>query len=226
MPLKHNYKYMKKLILSLCFPLCCSLLSSCGGLNGMGGYNNGAATSSRPAAGGAAGTDIASVLGDIISTIAGNVLTNKNALLGTWTYTQPCVQFESESLLAKAGGSVIASKAEATLDTYYQKLGIRPGACQFVFSNDGTVQYNIGGKARAGKYVFDGNTKTVTITTQTGQSIKAYVSIAGNAMGLTFDASKLLALINTAASQSSSLSNISAIASNYTGMKLGFQFSR
>lgn len=222
---------MKKTSLSIAV-ICCGLLTSCGGMGtGMGdGSAQNAGSGSILGAiltggqTGNTGSNTGSVLGNIISIFAGDVLTNQNTLVGTWNYTQPCVQFESESLLAKAGGAVIAEKAEATLATYYQKIGITPGSCRFTFNSNKTLQYTIGSKTFQGSYVFDSSKKTVTITTQMGSKITAYVSITGRTMGLTFDASKLLTLINSASTASSTLSSIGAIAGNYSGMKLGFEF--
>lgn len=219
---------MNKLTLSIATVACCGMLSGCG-MNGMadGSSNAGAGSILGALLTGQTGTGTTStesVLGNIISVFAGNILTNQNTIVGTWNYTQPCVQFESESLLAKAGGAVIAEKAENTLATYYQKIGITPGSCTFTFNSNNTMQYTIGSRAFQGSYVFDSSKKTVTITTQMGTKVTAYVSISGRNMGLTFDASKLLTLINSASAASSALSSIGAVAGNYSGMKLGFEF--
>ena len=226
---------MKKVTYSIAVALCCGLLTSCGfGTTGTATTDNSQQTVgagdilgailTNSTSGSAASTG--NVLGDIISVFAGDILTNKNFLVGTWNYQKPCVQFESENLLAKAGGTLVSNKVEATLETYYQKVGIKPGACKFVFNKDNSLQYTIGSKTYTGSYSFDSNKKMLTITTALGNQVTAYVSIAGTTMGLTFDASKLLTLINSASAASSSLSSISSIASNYSGMKLGFEFSK
>ena len=232
---------MKKVTYSIAVALCCGLLTSCGfGTTGTAttATNNTQQTVGAGdilgailtnSAGGSTTTTAANagnVLSDIISVFAGDILTNKNTLVGTWNYQKPCVQFESENLLAKAGGTLVSNKVEATLEAYYQKVGIKPGACKFVFGSDNSLKYTIGSKTMQGSYTFDSNKKTVTITTALGTKVTAYVSISGTAMGLTFDASKLLTLISSASSVSSSLSSISTIASNYSGMKLGFEFSK
>jgi hypothetical protein len=227
---------MKKVTYSIAVALCCGLLTSCGfGTTGTATTDNSQQTVGAGdilgailtnSTGGSTAASTGNVLGDIISVFAGDILTNKNFLVGTWNYQKPCVQFESENLLAKAGGSIVSNKVEATLESYYQKVGIKPGACKFVFNKDNSLQYTIGSKTYKGSYTFDSNKKTLTITTALGNQVTAYVSIAGTTMGLTFDASKLLTLVNSASAVSSSLSSISAIASNYSGMKLGFEFSK
>ena len=67
-----------------------------------------------------AGTDAGSILGsvlgseaggDILNSLLGGLLTKtltEESLYGTWVYQSPEVRFESENLLAKAGGEVVA----------------------------------------------------------------------------------------------------------------------
>lgn len=223
---------MKKIIISVGVVLGCISLSSCGfGSQGMmqnqATPNPQGGVLSSLGGGQMGGTmNTANMISNIISTFASGITTNQSTIIGTWNYTRPCVQFESESLLAKAGGSLIATNAESKLDAYYQKVGIKPGACRFVLNKDNTMQYAIGGRTMTGTYSYDSNNRTITFTTQLGAKVTAYVSVSGNAMALTFDASKFLSLVNAAASMSQNLSSISSIASNYNGMKIGFTFTR
>lgn len=185
----------------------------------VGGLVSGGQTTDGTANGGG-------LIGNLISTFAGGIMTNQSSLVGTWAYTQPCVQFESENLLAKAGGAYAASTVEQKLATYYSKIGIQPGSFAFAFAQDGTFQYAIGQKVMSGKYTFDASKKTVTLTSQTGMNVTAYVSITGTQMGLTFDATKLLTLMTSVSAQSSQLSSITALAGQFSGMKLGFEFAK
>lgn len=167
-----------------------------------------------------------SVIGDIISTVAQGVTTNKNTIIGTWNYSRPSVQFESDNLLAQAGGAVLAEKVKNQLLTYYQKVGIKEGACKFVFNKDNTMQYTINNKAYSGTYQFHASNRTMTLTTQYGHNITAYVSIAQGAMGLTFDVSNLLKMIQNSGAASAQMGTLSTLAQNYKGMKLGFEFAK
>ena len=197
-------------------------LISCGGLGTMGTMNAGnTGTANTPSS-----IITPDAIGNIISVFAGGIMTNQQTLLGSWTYTKPCVQFESENLLAKAGGAVAAAKVEDKLATLFQMGGIKPGNMTFTFQNDNTLQYTIGGRTATGKYVFDAKTRTITITTQAGMNIKAYVSVSLNSLGLTFEASKLLTLVNGTMANMSSLSTLSTVAGSFSGMKVGFQFSK
>lgn len=165
-----------------------------------------------------------SMLSDIISTFAPGITTNQSTIVGTWQYNKPCVQFESENFLAQAGGTMVSAKVEEKLATYYKMVGIKPGACSFVFGQDNTVQYSFGGSAYQGTYSFNTTKKTITIKSQLGFQATAYVSVAGNSMALTFDANKLLSLAGNAAASMSG--TVTALIGNYKGMKIGFEFSK
>lgn len=177
--------------------------------------------------GGSTDSSSGSVIGDLVLVGSGDMLNDKNILVGTWNYKKACVLFENEYLFAKAGGFAVSNNVEAKLETYYHNVDIMPGVCKFVFGSDNSLKYTIGNKTMQGTYTFDSSKKTVIITTALGTNVTAYVSISGTAMGLTFDASKLLTLITSASSVSSStLNSISSIASNYSGMKVGFELSK
>lgn len=187
--------------------------------NAIGQANNAAAKNDKT-------SKVGNLIGNLISTVTGGATTTQANLIGNWSYTAPSVQFESNDLLTMAGGASIATKCETKLAQYYKVVGIKPGNLKFTFAQDGTCSYSVGARTLQGKYVFDSNAKTVTITTASGQNVKAYVTISGNNMALCFDGTKLLTLFNSISSKFSSLSTVSALASNYKGMKVGFKFSK
>lgn len=169
------------------------------------------------------------ILGNIISSVTGSLTTTQANLIGTWSYYEPCVQFESENLLKKAGGAAAATKMEDKLNPIYQMVGITPGKLTFTFTNDGKVSYTIGSRTMSGTYVFDSKAKTVTIKTANGMSITSYVTISGRNMSLCFDSSKVLSLFSAAGSLSSlsaTLGSLGTLAQTYSGMKTGFKFKK
>ena len=56
-------------------------------------------------------------------------------MTGTWRYTGSAIEFESENLLKKAGGTVAASAAEQKLDEQLAKVGIKEGQLSFTFKH-------------------------------------------------------------------------------------------
>lgn len=184
--------------------------------------------------GGAAGPmgnlgELGDILGNILASVTGSITTTQANLIGTWTYTEPCVQFESDNLLKKAGGAAAATKVENQLVSIYNMVGITPGRLVFTFTNDGNVSYQIGSRTFTGTYTFDSKNKIVNIKTASGMNVNAYVTISGRNMSLCFDSSKVLSLFSAAgglANVSSTLGTIAGIAQNFNGMKTGFKFSR
>ncbi len=175
-------------------------------------------------------SNVGDIIGNIISSVTGSLTTTEANLIGTWTYTEPCVQFESENLLTQAGGGVAATKVETKLATIYKMVGISAGTMQFTFAKDGKVSYTLGSKTFEGTYTFDKAAKTVTITSAQNRSITAHVTISGQQMSLCFDSTKALDLFNTVGGQlgnaSSTLGSIVALTQNFKGMKTGFKFKR
>ena len=186
------------------------LLSSCGGLTGMGTTNQG-------------GTDIlggilgAATDGETISNIIYNVIglskLNEQDLYGTWSYESPGCAFTSDKLLAQAGGEVAAKRIEDELQQTYTKLGINGGNTSFTFNQDKTFSANIGGKKISGTYVYNKSDSSTR-----------------NAKGvsLVFESKKLLSVLQMLASVSgnSTLSTIGDLSKNYDGVRLGFDLRR
>jgi len=172
------------------------------------------------------------VLGNIISSVTGSLTTTQANLIGTWTYSAPAVQFESENLLTQAGGATAATSVEQKLESYYQKVGIKPGKMVFTFTQNNQMTCQIGSRTIAGTYTFDSTNKMVTLTSSTtGLSLNAYVTISGNNMSLCFDSSKLLSLVSTVSSAAgnnsqSLLGNLGTLAQSFSGMKTGFKFTK
>lgn len=229
---RYNNRYlnMMKKFAFLCFPACLLAFSSCLMQQPVVGQGQPqGSTTTTPSTNAQPGMDLGNlggVLGNIISGITGSYTTTQASLVGTWSYYEPAVQFESENLLVKAGGAAAAAKVEQKLVPYYQKVGITPGRLVFTFDNAGNMSYSIGGgQAVPATYVFDNTAKTVTITTRMGLSLMAYVTISGNQMSLCFDSSKLLSLMAVLGSNGGG-SGIGSVASSFEGMKTGFKFNR
>ena len=200
------------------------LLSSCGGLTGMGTSNQG-------------GTDIlggilgAATDGETISNIIYNVIglskLNEQDLYGTWSYESPGCAFTSDKLLAQAGGEVAAKRIEDELQQTYTKLGINGGNPSFTFNQDKTFSANIGGKKISGTYVYNKSDSSIKFKTLL-LSTTGYVTRNAKGVSLVFESKKLLSVLQMLASVSgnSTLSTIGDLSKNYDGVRLGFDLRR
>ncbi|MBQ0057541.1 MAG: DUF4923 family protein [Bacteroidales bacterium] len=166
------------------------------------------------------------LLSGLLTSLVGDITTTEASITGTWSYTEPAVQFESQNLLTQAGGTLIADKVESKLSSAYKLVGIRSGKMTFTFDGKGNVTYSVGAIKRQGTYTFDKETKALIINTSAGIPVKTYVTVSGNDLCLTFDSSKFMDLVSTLGSKFKSLATVTALAGQYDGMKIGFKFSK
>jgi len=223
---------MKKTILSVALVVTSLLFTSC-----FGAGTTGTTTTTTPTStGSTVGSDVlsagTSILGDLIGGLLSKTITEKT-FVGTWTYQTPEVRFESENLLAKAGGSVMASSIEQKLDSYLSKIGITKGVTTFTFKDD--KSYTIQTKGRvisSGTYTYDRNTQTLKMQGTFGLlNQECFVGMDSTNLCLLYEADKLLTVLNSAASilgqANSTLGSVASVfGQNYNGMKVGFSLSK
>lgn len=180
------------------------------------------------AAGNAGAQDLKSVLSGVVKNVVGDKTTTASSIIGTWTYAGPECQFESDNLLAKAGGEVAAKEVEEKIQKVYEKVGM--DSCQYTFNEDGSYSCTVKGKTSSGTYTFDSDAKTVTMKSKLGIKTVAYVTVTGDSMSLVFKADKLMSVLKTITSAASSVnstaSTISSIADSYDGLRLGFELKK
>lgn len=179
-------------------------------------------------AGNAGAQDLKSVLSGVVKNVVGDKTTTASSIIGTWTYAGPECQFESDNLLAKAGGEVAAKEVEEKIQKVYEKVGM--DGCQYTFNEDGSYSCTVKGKTSSGTYTFDSDAKTVTMKSKLGIKTVAYVTVTGDDMSLVFNADKLMSVLKTVTSAASSVnstaSTISSIADSYDGLRLGFELKK
>lgn len=171
-------------------------------------------------------------IGDLLTglgkTLVGDKATTAASLKGTWTYTGPACEFESDNLLSKAGGSAVSTKIANKITPVLKKYGVQG----IVYTFDGKGNYTTKIKKRTikGTYTFDSKKKTITFKPHYGKEYTANVSILNNQMTLVFNADKLMHVLqtisNTAAKQNSTAATINTLMKSYNGMRLGFRLRK
>lgn len=161
----------------------------------------------------------------VVSAVTGKT---KVEMAGTWNYTGSAIEFESDNLLKKAGGSVAAVAAEKKLDEQLSKIGIKPGQMAFTFNADSTFNAKVGAKSLKGSYSYDASTHKVNLKFAKIIGMNAKVNSTSSTMELLFESDKLLKLIVFLSSKSSSatIKAISTLADGYDGMMLGFSLQK
>ncbi len=172
--------------------------------------------------------DLKSILTGVAKAVVGDKATTESSIIGTWKYVGPQCQFESENLLAKAGGEVAAKEVEEKMQIVYDKVGMN--GCQYTFNEDGTYSYTVKKRTTSGTYTFDNEAKTITMKGKLGVKTVAHVTVTGNDMSLVFNADKLMSvlkLITGATSKvNSTAATINSVAGAYDGLMLGFELKK
>lgn len=165
---------------------------------------------------------IGSVLGQFYDT------TTKKALVGSWVYEEPAIQFESQNLLDKAGGVVASQNVADNITPYFEMIGLKTGGIALDLREDNTCTITLGGQTIDGTYEFDDETKKLSLKAGFIPLPAAYPSIVNNQMAMTYDSSMLLNLIKVIGSTSnqSTFSSVASLADSYDGMKTGFTFKK
>lgn len=153
-------------------------------------------------------------------------------LVGNWRYNAPAVTFKSDNFLQKAGGSAASGVIVEKLAPYYEKAGIT--SLTATFNQDRTFELKVKKITLTGTYALAGDEANGDFVF-TFKAVKklplgkmnAHVDKVGSKITLTFDASKLINLVNTVAQVSgqSSLQSAAKLLNSYDGLNCGFELS-
>lgn len=172
--------------------------------------------------------DIANSIGSVLNGVLSTSKISVKDVVGEWKYSEPAVEFKSENLLKKAGGAAASSAIVAKIKPYYEKAGINN--LKFSVKDDSSFTMNTGkinvsgtiekGEAD-GQFIFAfkaaGSFNIGKITAYMSKNVSGQLT-------LTFDASKLIALVNGIAkiSSNSTLQSASSLLNSYDGLTVGF----
>ena len=108
-----------------------------------------------------------------IDKVTGGKLT-ANALYGTWSYNQPGIKLSSSTnALSDLTATAATSTLQTKMATYYEKVGIKAGACSFTFNEDGTFKDTlISSESNRGAYVVQDKTIHATYTNDKNMRIE------------------------------------------------------
>lgn len=145
-------------------------------------------------------------------------------IIGTWTYKEPAVEFQSDDLLLKAGGPIASKTVEKKLATQLKKVGIAPGTMTFVFNQDNSFTVSVGNKPFKGSYTYDKQNRKLSLKFLGLIGFPATVGGSQKACSLLFEADTLLKVMAFLGSQSDdfAISTFSSLAKKYDGMQVGF----
>lgn len=171
---------------------------------------------------------IKDILSGVISNVVGDKATTESSFKGTWKYNAPACEFESDNLLAKAGGTAAAEKIEKRVAPLLKSVGVN--GIVYTFDGKGNYTSKIKKRVTEGTYKFDSKAKTITFTPTIGMAYTAHVAVQGSTLTLTFEADKLMTTLKTISNATSKLSTtaalINTLMNSYSGMRVGFELKK
>jgi hypothetical protein len=174
---------------------------------------------------------LSSLLGGVLSNVLSTDKVSTDDMVGTWTYSSPAVKFESENLLLKAGGTAASTTVQNKLAKYYKTLGFTNMTLTVTSDKQFTLKskrLSLSGTLEQGTNDGEIIFNFTALSTVPVGSYTANVSISGSTMSFTFDASKLMTLVNTVSTYAgnSTLSTLNTLLQQYDGMKVGFTMNK
>lgn len=155
------------------------------------------------------------------------------ALVGTWSYTGPGAKMESGDAAQSLSASLVESALESQLGTFYEKVGLKPGAGSVTFAKDGTFTAVLGEHKVSGNYTFDATNHKISVSAGKAQQGKGGGSIpAGNVylsgtdLMLVFPITKIVDAVEALGEDVSQLSAVSQFLKGYDNVYVGAKFSR
>ena len=185
-----------------------------------------AGTAISKATGNSTARDVAS---DLIGNLLGTSKVSEKSLVGTWTYNQPCVAFESEDVLTTLGSSMVSKKVESTMQKGLTKVGFNSGKVVMTLKEDktGTIEFN--GKNIIVNWAVDGSDLKLTFPI-VDKGVTMNAKLTGSELQLAMKADKLLTLLNTITEKTStvnsSLGTLNTLTKNVKGMYMGLKFTK
>lgn len=176
--------------------------------------------------------DIVSGIGSVLNGVLSSSNLSVKDIVGTWKYVEPAVEFKSDNLLKKAGGAAASSAIVNKIKPYYEKAGVQNMI--FTVDDDSSFTMKIGKITTSGTIEAEESGGQFVFNFKAAGKIKlgkinAYMSknISGQ-LTLTFDASKLISLVNTMASISSNstVQGVASVLNSYDGLTVGFVLSK
>ena len=173
------------------------------------------------------GLNLGSTAKDYVSALLGKDKVTAEDLVGTWTYSEPVLVLESDQVLGKIGGAVMAQTAEKKLSSVMEKIGVKPGVVKMTFNSDGTYTCELNGHTIRGTY--EVQDATLTLKKLNFTALSANVKKTGNSLQLAVQADKLMTLVSSLTSivpEDGMLSTVTSLFKSYDGMQVGVKFEK
>lgn len=172
---------------------------------------------------------------DAVEDLAGKLLQQSDLtvadLVGTWKYSAPACEFQSDDLLKKAGGSLVANQIEEKLTGVYSKIGLAADQFSYTFGADSTFTCQLKDRVISGTVSKEEESEQFVLHYQAVEgllnigSVKVFIRKSENTLSIMYEADKLLTVLTAigSASQNTTLNTIGQLAEGYDGLLVGYE---
>ena len=175
------------------------------------------------------GSAASDVLNGLASKLLGTDTLSSENLVGTWTYTEPCVTFESENLLTSVGSTLAGQKVESALAKQLTAIGFTKGKLVLTLNADSTGVISLSGKEVKINWGVEKTNLMLTFPI-TKKSIDMNAKLTGNTLQLSMNAHKLVTLLSAISEKASTVNNtlgtLNGMMKNIKGMYLGLKYTK
>lgn len=175
---------------------------------------------------------LGALIGGIVDAVKGKKGLSVADMEGTWVYQSPAVNFKSGNFLLKAGGAAAQGAIEDKIAPYYKAVGM--DKLQLTVNADSTFSFKTRFSTINGTITPDPETdnafdfefkafKKINIGKMTGN-----VAIKGDEMTVTYEAGKLLTLVEKIGKFTGmkSLNALSSLLGQYDGLTVGYKLKK
>jgi len=183
---------------------------------------------------GQSGNTLGDALGNLVSGLLGGGKLSEADLAGVYKYKEPAITFKSDNLLQKAGGAAMAATIVNKLAPYYDRAGMNN--LVVTMTPEKTFEFSLGRIKLSGTFEKDSTQTSANsflfnfkaFGKVSAGRISADVQRTGNGLIITFDASKLLTLMNTVAKLTGkqTLQAAAKFLNSYDGLNCGFSLTK
>lgn len=170
-----------------------------------------------------------STLGNIVSNLLGTSKVTEASIVGTWTYSEPCLVAESKNVLSNVAATAATTKAQEMMKQGLTKAGITAGKMKLEFAQDKTLKITAGKKVINATYALSGSDLSVTFK-NLKKTVKMNCKVNAGNLQLAMDSKKLLTVVNAVAAQASQASaaigSVGTLLNSVDGLYTGLQFTK
>ena len=177
----------------------------------------------------AASQAVSSAKDNVQAALIGTQTVTVKQIVGTWTYQQPALVFESNNLLNQVGAAAFTEKAEKPVAGYLSKFGVKAGSLSITFNDNGHYSATLKGRTISGTYKLNGATLTL-VAPQGVVTVPVNAKLQNNQLQIAAHADKLLPLLQTLIGSASQVTEqaatVTTLLKQYKGALLGLKLKK